>query len=188
MGCVPRAQACWLNFQPKARPSQRAPGVPSHHCCCAVLVLDGPQCELNSLLVDITDAVLCCAGSAMAPQSELNSFLVEITSLILGKADDRGEGWLVDKILDKTGMKGTGKWTVQQAAELAVASPTIEAALDGRFLSGLKEERVAAAKFYEGLGVAQPVPDLVGGAPSVCLECCAPPVRRSVCPPACLPV
>jgi 6-phosphogluconate dehydrogenase len=44
----------------------------------------------------------------------------------------------VEKILDKTGMKGTGKWTVQQAAELSVAAPTIEASLDGRFLSGLK--------------------------------------------------
>ena len=49
-----------------------------------------------------------------------------------------------------------GKWTVQQAAELAVAAPTIEAALDGRFMSGLKEDRVAAAKFYEGYGVMAP--------------------------------
>jgi len=49
-----------------------------------------------------------------------------------------------------------GKWTVQQAAELSVAAPTIEAALDGRFLSGLKEQRVAAAKYYESLGLAPP--------------------------------
>jgi 6-phosphogluconate dehydrogenase, C-terminal domain len=45
---------------------------------------------------------------------------------------------------------------VQQAAELAVAAPTIEAALDGRFLSGLKEQRVAAAKYYEKLGLPAP--------------------------------
>ena len=38
---------------------------------------------------------------------------------------------------------------MQQAAELSVAAPTMAAALDGRFLSGLKEERVAAAKFYQ---------------------------------------
>lgn len=49
-----------------------------------------------------------------------------------------------------------GKWTVQQAAELSVAAPTIEAALDGRFLSGLKEQRVAAAKYYEKLGLPPP--------------------------------
>ena len=53
-------------------------------------------------------------------------------------------------------MKGTGKWTVQQAADLSVAAPTIEASLDARFLSGLKDERVAAAAFYEKVGVAQP--------------------------------
>lgn len=50
----------------------------------------------------------------------------------------------MDKILDKTGSKGTGKWTVQQAAELSVPAPTIATALDGRYISALKEERVAA--------------------------------------------
>eukprot|EP00803_Ostreobium_quekettii_P009269 evm.model.scf_254EXC.8 EVM.evm.TU.scf_254EXC.8 scf_254EXC:52995-58130(+) len=89
-------------------------------------------------------------------KGELESFLINITSIICAKPDDKGEGFLVDKILDKTGMKGTGKWTVQQAAELSVPAPTITASLDGRFTSGLKEERVAAAKFYEGLGVAEP--------------------------------
>lgn len=50
-----------------------------------------------------------------------------------------------------------GKWTVQQAAELSVAAPTIEASLDGRFLSGLKDERVKAEAFFSGLGVSSPV-------------------------------
>ena len=49
-----------------------------------------------------------------------------------------------------------GKWTVQQAAEMSVAAPTIEASLDGRFVSGLKDERVKAAKFYEQFGVNAP--------------------------------
>ena len=60
------------------------------------------------------------------------------------------------QVLDKTGMKGTGKWTIQQAAELAVAAPTMEAALDARFLSGLKEERLAAEDIYQGVGVEPP--------------------------------
>lgn len=72
-------------------------------------------------------------------KGELLSFLIEITADIFGIKDDKGEGHLVDKVLDKTGMKGTGKWTVQQAAELSIAAPTIEASLDARFLSGLKE-------------------------------------------------
>jgi len=45
---------------------------------------------------------------------------------------------------------------VQQAAELSVPAPTIEAALDGRFLSGLKDDRVKAAHFYEQYGVKAP--------------------------------
>ncbi|KAE8701315.1 6-phosphogluconate dehydrogenase, decarboxylating 1 [Hibiscus syriacus] len=68
------------------------------------------------------------------------------------RSDDRGEGYLVDKVLDKTGMKGTGKWTVQQAAELSVAAPTIAASLNSRFLSGLKEERVEATKVFKSGG------------------------------------
>lgn len=39
---------------------------------------------------------------------------------VFGIKDDEGEGYLVDNVLDKTGTKGTGKWTVQQAAELSL--------------------------------------------------------------------
>jgi len=81
--------------------------------------------------------------------TELQSYLIEITSLIFQKEDDLVPGGRqVDTILDKTGMKGTGKWTVQQAAELSVAAPTIATSLDARFLSGLKDQRVEAAKLY----------------------------------------
>uniref|UniRef100_A0A0D6R1C9 6-phosphogluconate dehydrogenase, decarboxylating n=1 Tax=Araucaria cunninghamii TaxID=56994 RepID=A0A0D6R1C9_ARACU len=92
-------------------------------------------------------------------KGELCSFLVEITADIFGVADDKGDGFLVDKILDKTGMKGTGKWTVQQAAELSVAAPTIASSLDSRFLSGLKEERVEASTVFKGVEVHAPTVD-----------------------------
>uniref|UniRef100_A0A0E0MFH9 6-phosphogluconate dehydrogenase, decarboxylating n=1 Tax=Oryza punctata TaxID=4537 RepID=A0A0E0MFH9_ORYPU len=89
-------------------------------------------------------------------RGELESFLVEITADIFTVSDPldgSGGSGLVDKILDKTGMKGTGKWTVQQAAELAIAAPTIAASLDGRYLSGLKDERVVAAGVLEAEGM-----------------------------------
>mmetsp|Transcript_2798 Transcript_2798/g.6132 ORF Transcript_2798/g.6132 Transcript_2798/m.6132 type:complete len:570 (+) Transcript_2798:65-1774(+) len=89
-------------------------------------------------------------------KGELQSFLVEITSIILGKKDDKGPGFLVDKIVDQTGSKGTGKWTVQQAADLSVASPTITASLDGRYMSALKSERVAASQVFGKLGLKEP--------------------------------
>lgn len=92
-------------------------------------------------------------------KGELLSFLIEITADIFGIKDDKADGYLVDKVLDKTGMKGTGKWTVQQAADLSVAAPTIEASLDSRFLSGLKDERVEAAKVFKSEGVSDVLSD-----------------------------
>ena len=47
-------------------------------------------------------------------------------------------------------MKGTGRWTVQEAAEQSVAAPTITAALDARYISGRKDQRVAASKILTG--------------------------------------
>ena len=38
-------------------------------------------------------------------KSELESFLIEITASIFKKKDDQADGFLVDKVLDKTGMK-----------------------------------------------------------------------------------
>jgi 6-phosphogluconate dehydrogenase len=84
-------------------------------------------------------------------KGELSSFLIEITSKILAKKDDlTGQGQVVDYVLDKTGMKGTGRWTIQEAAEHSVAAPTLAASLDARYISGRKEERVAASKILEG--------------------------------------
>jgi 6-phosphogluconate dehydrogenase len=77
----------------------------------------------------------------------LQSYLIEITAKVLRKKDE-SDTYLVDKILDKAGQKGTGKWTVQVALDLGVAIPTISAAVDARVLSSLKAERVAASKEY----------------------------------------
>ncbi|KAM7255990.1 hypothetical protein ACFE04_011731 [Oxalis oulophora] len=88
-------------------------------------------------------------------RGELESFLVEITADIFKVKDDLADGYLVDKILDKTGMKGTGKWTVQQAAELSVAAPTIAASLDCRYLSGLKQERENASEILKEAGLKE---------------------------------
>src|ERR1043165_4108664 len=76
----------------------------------------------------------------------LESFLIEITSHIFRVKDPESGAPLVDKVLDKAGQKGTGKWTAQVALDLAVAIPTIAAAIDARVLSSMKDERVAASK------------------------------------------
>jgi len=79
----------------------------------------------------------------------LKSYLIEITAKIVAFPDDGGgSGPLVDKILDRAGQKGTGKWTIASALEQAVAVPTMAAAVDARILSAAKSERTAAAKLY----------------------------------------
>lgn len=75
----------------------------------------------------------------------LSSFLIEITAKIFERRDEQAGGFLVDKILDRAGQKGTGKWTVEEALELGVSVPTLAAAVDARVLSSMKSERVSAA-------------------------------------------
>ncbi|KAB2608837.1 6-phosphogluconate dehydrogenase [Pyrus ussuriensis x Pyrus communis] len=96
-------------------------------------------------------------------RGELESFLIEITADIFRVKDDLADGFLVDKLLDKTGMKGTGKWTVQQAAELSVAAPTIAASLDCRYLSGLKEEREKAEEALKLAGFKEEIGSVTSG-------------------------
>src|SRR6266542_3334639 len=80
---------------------------------------------------------------------ELKSFLIDITGHIFLQKDDITENRLLDMILDKAGSKGTGKWTSQDAMDLPVSIPTIDAAVAARDLSGYKEERVKAAAIYK---------------------------------------
>jgi len=80
----------------------------------------------------------------------LESFLIEITAHIFRVKDPESGAPLVDKVLDKAGQKGTGKWTAQIALDLAVPIPTIAAAIDARVLSSMKDERVAASKVLHG--------------------------------------
>ena len=76
----------------------------------------------------------------------LESFLIEITAKIFRRRDDETGAPLVEKVLDKAGQKGTGKWTAQVALDLGVPIPTIGAAIDARVLSSMKDERVAASQ------------------------------------------
>lgn len=84
---------------------------------------------------------------------ELQSFLVEITAQLLRTTDDIGadsKEFLIEKVRDQTGTKGTGMWTVQEAARRGVPAPTIAAALDARYLSSLKADRIAASQILAG--------------------------------------
>jgi 6-phosphogluconate dehydrogenase len=83
-------------------------------------------------------------------QGELDSYLIEITRDIFSVKDDKGEGYLVDKILDTAGAKGTGKWMSQHALDLGVPSTLVTEAVFARSLSAHKDERVRASKTLRG--------------------------------------
>jgi 6-phosphogluconate dehydrogenase len=79
-------------------------------------------------------------------KGDLDSFLIEITANIFRRKDPETGKAMVDIILDKAGQKGTGRWTLQSAIEQAVVISTINAAVEARVLSSMKEQRVRASK------------------------------------------
>ncbi len=80
----------------------------------------------------------------------LESYLIQITSKIFTIRDEETEEALVERIMDRAGQKGTGRWTVLSATEMGSVISTINAAVETRILSSWKEDRVAAAPHLEG--------------------------------------
>jgi 6-phosphogluconate dehydrogenase len=85
-------------------------------------------------------------------RGELQSYLIEITRDIFSVKDDLSNEFLVDKILDTAGAKGTGKWMSQLALDLGVPSTLVTAAVYARSLSAMKEARVQASGVLHGPG------------------------------------
>ena len=81
---------------------------------------------------------------------DLQSYLIQITAKALRQRDPQTAQPVVDLILDKAGQKGTGQWTLMNAADNAVVVSTINAAVEARVLSSMKAARVAAAKVLHG--------------------------------------
>ncbi len=88
---------------------------------------------------------------------DLESYLIQITAEIFKQIDPETGKALVDLILDTAGQKGTGKWTIMNAVENTVVISTINAAVEARILSSMKDKRVAASKELQG-----PVPNITG--------------------------
>lgn len=81
----------------------------------------------------------------------LDSFLIEITRDIMYFNDEDGTS-LVEKILDKAGQKGTGKWTSVNALDLGMPVTLIAEAVLARCLSAIKDERTIASTKLEYVG------------------------------------
>jgi len=81
---------------------------------------------------------------------ELESYLIQITAEIFKQTDPQTGAAIVDKILDTAGQKGTGKWTIMSAVENGVVISTINAAVEARILSSMKDQRLAASSQLQG--------------------------------------
>ncbi|WP_291529932.1 decarboxylating NADP(+)-dependent phosphogluconate dehydrogenase [Bacteroides sp. UBA939] len=80
-------------------------------------------------------------------EGKLRSYLIEITANILRHKDKTGD-YLIDKILDTAGQKGTGKWSVINAMELGMPLGLIATAVFERSLSSQKSLRETASKQF----------------------------------------
>jgi len=82
-------------------------------------------------------------------KGELDSFLIEISANILKYKDEDGD-YLLEKIRDSAGQKGTGKWTAISALEYGMPVTLIGESVFARCLSSLKGERERASKVLKG--------------------------------------
>ena len=84
----------------------------------------------------------------------VGAYLYEITVDILVEEDEKGDGYLINNILDTAKQKGTGKWSVQSALDHGIPVPTISGAVEARILSAFKEDR---GRFAEAFGIDRPL-------------------------------
>ncbi len=108
--------------------------------------------EAYHLLRSVTGLAPAELGDVFAKYNdgELESYLVEITADILHQADPVTGRPLVDMVLDRAGMKGTGTWTAVNALELGVPATTIAEAVMARAMSADKDGRTAASRVLSG--------------------------------------
>lgn len=82
---------------------------------------------------------------------KLKSFLFEIAVPVLAQKDNISEGFLIDKILDRAGQKGTGAWTVVDGALRGIPVSAIAQAVFARSTSAQKELRLKLGTQYKKL-------------------------------------
>ena len=132
------------------------PGSAGHY---VKMVHNGCEYAVMQLIAEAYDILRSACGLSAGEladifgrwnEGELSSYLIEITQKVLAYTDPDTKQPLVDLILDQAGQKGTGKWTSQDAPDLGIPIPNIDAALWARNISALKSERVKASEFLTG--------------------------------------
>jgi len=77
---------------------------------------------------------------------KLSSYLLKISSRIYYKRDAiTKNGFVIDHIIDSMDWNGVDTWVTLEATRLGIPTPTVNAALEARFLGTMKDERVEAS-------------------------------------------
>lgn len=82
-------------------------------------------------------------------QSELQSYLIHISASIFQEQDDSKQGYLLDRIKDASGQKGTGKWTSEEALRQGVDVSMITSAYHARIVSSSETRTLFQEKHIE---------------------------------------
>lgn len=89
-------------------------------------------------------------------EGDLSSYLIEITGKIFRRRDTESGDFLIDKILDTAGQKGTGKWAVINSLDHSTALTLIATAVYERSISAMKDLRTKVHGVYGEL--PRPIP------------------------------
>ena len=109
--------------------------------------------EVSTILEALGQNPDAIANTLESWKNTASSYLLDITTSIFRKKE--GNDWLVKKILDKAGNKGTGNWTTIASAELGVPSTLIASALFSRYISFYKEERIQLNKNFKNANTSE---------------------------------
>eukprot|EP00584_Thalassiosira_punctigera_P005866 CAMPEP_0172538026 /NCGR_PEP_ID=MMETSP1067-20121228/9512_1 /TAXON_ID=265564 ORGANISM="Thalassiosira punctigera, Strain Tpunct2005C2" /NCGR_SAMPLE_ID=MMETSP1067 /ASSEMBLY_ACC=CAM_ASM_000444 /LENGTH=589 /DNA_ID=CAMNT_0013323443 /DNA_START=102 /DNA_END=1871 /DNA_ORIENTATION=+ len=96
----------------------------------------------------------------------LASYLLRISSKIFYKRDKiTNKGFVIEHIVDSIDLNAVDTWVTLEATKLGIPAPTVNATLESRFLSVMKDERVEASgilKVPEGADTPSVMKDQIG--------------------------
>jgi len=86
---------------------------------------------------------------------ELDSLLLDLTADITGRTDQNSDKALMNIVLDKVGYRKNAYLISTNAFELSVPIPVIIEAINARFMSNMKKERIASSKMIPSPQIKQ---------------------------------
>ncbi len=122
----------------------------------AKMVHNGIEYGDMQLIAEVFDLLRQGCGLSLAQTTDvidrwrlgpLASYLLDVTARVLHARAADGSP-LLERVADRVGQKGTGRWTVASALELGVPVPTLAAAVDARLVSSRFTERWELGPLY----------------------------------------